>query len=91
VGGGTARGIRRSLSAAVAATNLEEAEESAWSEIDSDLGEMAPYDFQQLVAGLLVAMGYYVEWISPPGADGGFDVIAHTDPLDVKVRGSKSW
>jgi restriction system protein len=71
-------------SAAVAATNLEEAEEAAWSEIDAYLGEMAPYDFQQLVAGLLGGMGYYVEWVSPPGPDGGFDVIAHTDPLGIK-------
>jgi restriction system protein len=58
-------------SPAVAATNLEEAEEAAWSEIDAYLGGMAPYDFQQLVAGLLGGMGYYVEWVSPPGADWG--------------------
>ncbi len=29
-------------------------------------------------------MGYYVECISPPAADGGFDVIAHADALGIK-------
>ncbi len=41
-------------SSAMAATNLEESEEGAWSEIDAYISEMAPHDFQQLVAGLLV-------------------------------------
>jgi restriction system protein len=36
-----------------AATTLEEAEEAAWSEIETHLAEMNPYDFQKLVAGLL--------------------------------------
>jgi restriction system protein len=71
-------------SSTVAATNLEEAEEGAWSEIDAFISEMAPDDFQRLVTGLLTDMGYYVEWISPPGADGGFDVIAHADALGIK-------
>ena len=26
-------------------------------------------------------MGYYPSWISPPGKDGGLDIIAHSDPL----------
>lgn len=82
-----------------AAATLEEAEEQAWSEIDAYLGEMPPYDFQQLVGALLQAMGYHVEWISPPGADGGFDVVAYTDVLgtqgprikaQVKRRGDKT-
>jgi hypothetical protein len=38
---------------------------------------MNPYDLQQLVADLLKAMGYYPSWISPPGRDGGLDIIAH--------------
>jgi restriction system protein len=29
-------------------------------------------------------MGYYVDWVSPPGRDGGLDIIAYTDPLGVK-------
>jgi restriction system protein len=60
---------------------LEEAQDSAWAEIRAYLTTMPPYDFQRLVAALLKAMGYYVDWIAPPGPDGGIDLIAHTDPL----------
>lgn len=64
-----------------AATTLEEAEESAWREIEEYLHEMNPMDFQDLVAGLLQAMGYHVSWIAPPGPDRGIDIIGHRDPL----------
>jgi restriction system protein len=67
-----------------AATTLEEAEEAAWSEIEEHLSQMNPYDFQNLVAGLLRGMGYYVAWVSPPGPDRGIDVMAHTDPLGIQ-------
>jgi len=69
---------------AQAATTLEEAEEAAWSEIETHLEKMAPFDFQDLVAGLLRGMGYYVDWVSPPGPDKGIDIVAHVDPLGVK-------
>jgi restriction system protein len=64
-----------------ATTGLEEAEESAWSEIRDHLSRMPPYDFQDLVAALLKAMGYHVLWVAPPGPDRGVDMIAHNDPL----------
>jgi restriction system protein len=67
-----------------AATTVEEAEEAAWTEIEEHLEQMNPYDFQELVAGLLRAMGYHVSWVSPPGPDKGIDVIAHTDPLGIQ-------
>jgi restriction system protein len=63
---------------------LEQSEEAAWAEIQEHLGAMNPYDFQELVAGLLKGMGYHVSWVSPPGADKGVDVIAHQDPLGVQ-------
>ena len=66
-----------------ATTTLEEAEESAWSEIGSYLGEMNPFDFQEVVAGLLRGMGYHIAWTAPPGPDRGLDVIAHCDPLGI--------
>ncbi len=66
-----------------AALTLEEAEEAAWSEIEAHLSEMNPYEFQDLVAGLLRAMGYHVAWVSPPGPDKGLDILAHTDPLGI--------
>jgi restriction system protein len=64
-----------------AATRLEGATESARSDIHSFLASMPPYDFQELIAGLMRAMGYYVQWIAPPGRDGGVDIVAFTDPL----------
>src|ERR1043166_8246461 len=48
-----------------AATTLEEAEESAWTEIQRYLGAMNPYDLQELVAALLRAMAYHVSWVAP--------------------------
>jgi restriction system protein len=45
---------------------------------------MSPYDFQEVVAGLLRGMGYHVDWVSPPGPDKGIDIVAHVDPLGVK-------
>jgi restriction system protein len=59
----------------------EEAEEQAWAEIEQYLQVMNPYDFQDLVADLLTAMGDYVDWVAPPGKDGGLDVIAYSDPI----------
>jgi restriction system protein len=60
---------------------FEQADEQAWTEIEKYLLAMNPYDFQHLVADLLKAMGYHVSWVSPPGKDGGVDIIAHVDPL----------
>ena len=45
---------------------------------------MNPYDFQNLVAGLLGGMGYHVAWVAPPGPDKGLDVLAFSDPLGVE-------
>jgi restriction system protein len=63
------------------AGTFEEAEETAWSEIERFVQGMNPYDLQKLVAALLRAMGYHVSWVSPPGPDKGIDILAHNDPL----------
>jgi restriction system protein len=62
-------------------STYEEAEETAWSEIEQYVQGMNPYDLQKLVAALLRAMGYHVSWIAPPGPDKGIDILAHNDPL----------
>jgi restriction system protein len=67
-----------------ASATLEEAEESAWTEIEERLTNMPPYDFQELVAGLLRGMGYHVAWVAPPGPDRGIDVLAFSDPLGIR-------
>lgn len=68
----------------LAKATLEEAEEAAWTEISDHLSSMPPYDFQELVGGLLRGMGYRILYISPPGPDQGIDILAHTDPLGVQ-------
>ena len=65
----------------VATVSLEEADEAAAGDIRDYLSQMPPYDFQNLVAALLKAMGYHVLWVAPPGPDRGIDIIAHNDPL----------
>jgi restriction system protein len=64
-----------------ASVTLEQAEEDAWNELDQYLSTINPYEFQQLVAALLRAMGYHISWIAPPGKDGGIDIMAASDPL----------
>ncbi|MGC1239551.1 MAG: restriction endonuclease [Acidimicrobiales bacterium] len=70
-----------SVEAVTSGATLEEAEESAWSEISTYLRAMPPYDFQDLVAALLRGMGYHVAWVAPPGKDDGLDIVSYTDPL----------
>lgn len=73
-----------STPAVAARITFEEAEEQAWKEIRAYLDAIDPFDFQELVAALLEAMGYHVTWIAPPGKDGGFDILAWNDPLGTK-------
>lgn len=80
-GDGLGAGIEAVLEDDAGAFSVEEAKETAWEQVRGYLATMPPYDFQELVAGLLKAMGYHVNWVSPPGADGGIDVVAYTDPL----------
>ncbi len=70
-----------SIENAAEASTFEEAEETAWEEIEQYVQAMNPYDLQKLVAALLRAMGYHVSWIAPPGPDKGIDILAHNDPL----------
>lgn len=67
-----------------ATVTLEEAEEQAWAEIIRYLEKIDPYKLQDLIAAVLEAMGYYIDWIAPPGPDGGIDIIAGLDPLGTK-------
>lgn len=70
--------------AKAASVTFEEAEEQAWAEASQFLRAMNPYDFQDLVADLLRAMSYHVTWVSPPGKDGGVDILAWPDALGTR-------
>ena len=63
-----------------AGITLEQAEDMAWKEIEEFLAQMPPYEFQDLVAELLRAMGYHVSWTAPTGKDGGIDILSYNDP-----------
>lgn len=63
---------------------LEEIEELSREKIQAILEALNPYEFQELVAELLTAMGYFIYWVAPPGKDGGIDIIAYNDPLGTK-------
>jgi restriction system protein len=63
---------------------VETAEEMAWAEVRDHLGSMDPYEFQDLVAGLLRGMGYHVSHVAPRGKDRGIDIIAGSDPLGTR-------
>lgn len=64
-------------------TNLDQLEEQAIDGIKKYIINKGPYEFQDLVAALLRAMGYYTPFISPKGKDGGIDIIAYRDPLGI--------
>lgn len=59
----------------------DNAVEIARTGIEDHLNEMSGHEFQNLVAELLIAMGYHVSYVAPPGKDGGIDIIAFQDPL----------
>jgi restriction system protein len=51
--------------------------------IKSKVAGLDGYEMQDLVAGVLRAIGYHTR-VSPPGADGGVDFVASSDPLEIK-------
>jgi restriction system protein len=63
---------------------LSQYEEEAYNGIRNFIVSKNPYEFQDLVAGLLISMGYYISDIAQRGPDGGIDIIAFTDPLGTK-------
>jgi restriction system protein len=62
-------------------TAYEQAVAQSREEIENHINGLGPYDFQQLVAELLIGMGYHVPFVAPPGRDGGIDIMAYSDPL----------
>jgi restriction system protein len=66
---------------AIRQTAYEQGVEQARVEIEDHIRSLGPYDFQKLVAELLVGMGYHVPYVAPPGPDGGIDIVAYKDPL----------
>ena len=59
----------------------DDIEQQAQDSLISHVSGKNPYEFQDLAAALLRAMGYYTPFVSPRGKDGGVDIIAYRDPL----------
>lgn len=65
--------------------SLEELETKALEDIKGFVGKKNAYEYQDMVAALLRAMGYHTPFIAPKGKDGGVDVIAYVDPLGAQT------
>lgn len=65
--------------------NLEQLQSGAQDAIMLHLKSKTPYEFQNIVAALLRAMGYYTPFIAKKGRDGGVDIIAYQDPLGAQI------
>lgn len=63
--------------------NLKDLEDEALAGITEFIKAKNAYEFQDLVAALLRAMGYYTPFVAPRGKDGGIDIVAYQDPLGV--------
>ena len=63
---------------------INQYEDEAFNGIRKFIISKNPYEFQDLVAGLLKAMGYHISEVAQRGPDGGIDIIAYTDPLGTR-------
>ena len=68
------------------AMNLDLLESDAREGIRQFIVSKSPYEFQDMVAALLRAMGYHTPFIAPKGKDGGIDIIAYLDPLGAQTQ-----
>lgn len=64
--------------------DIETINEKAREQIRQYIRSRTPYQYQDMVAALFRAMGYFTPFVAPKGRDGGVDVIAYCDPLGVK-------
>lgn len=65
--------------------NLDLLESNAREGIRKFIVSKSPYEFQDMVAALLRAMGYHTPFIAPKGKDGGIDITAYLDPLGAQT------
>jgi restriction system protein len=60
---------------------LSKYNDEAFNGIKNFINNKDAYEFQDLVAELLNAMGYFISNIAKRGPDGGIDIVAYTDAL----------
>ena len=61
--------------------SLEKVRELADDGFRDFLASRSAYQFQDMTAALLRAMGFFTPFVAPKGRDGGVDVLAFRDPL----------
>lgn len=76
--GGTSSPQPSDSNGEVEGINYQDFIEKAKTMIEDLIDRLDPWQMQDLVAGLLQAMGYQVT-VSPRGPDGGVDILAHRD------------
>ncbi len=64
---------------------IDEIEQLALDGIRKAINTKNPYEFQDLAAALLRAMGYFTPFVAPRGKDGGVDIVAYRDPLGTQA------
>ncbi len=64
---------------------IDEIEQLALDGIRKTINTKNPYEFQDLAAALLRAMGYFTPFVAPRGKDGGIDIVAYRDPLGTQA------
>lgn len=61
---------------------VENAQEKAWQQIWHFLNQMNPVEFNQIVADLLRALDYHLDWVAPPRKKHGYiDMVAYPNPI----------
>jgi len=60
---------------------IERIEQTAIDGIKNYIAQKNAYEFQDMAAALLRAMGYFTPFVAPRGKDGGVDIQAYRDPL----------
>ncbi|MCX6080181.1 MAG: restriction endonuclease [Chloroflexi bacterium] len=72
---------KRQLHADILLT-VENAQEKAWQQIWRYLNEMSPVEFNHIVADLLQALNYHLDWVAPPRKKHGYiDMVAYPNPI----------
>lgn len=64
---------------------IDQVEQSSKEMFENHIQNKNPYEFQDMVAALLRAMGYFTPFVAPRGKDGGIDIFAYQDPLGTKI------
>lgn len=64
---------------------LEDAKDRSRQSIRDHVDSLGAFEFQDMIAALLKAMGYHISSKANPGKDWGIDLVAYKDPLGAEL------